>query len=164
MSDVLKRAQDNYHRDKDHWEHVYRKAREDMYFISDNEDAQWNADDRMLRDRRPCLQIDQLGQFIHQVANTIRMNTPTINIIPSTDGNIETADIFKGLIRNIEYKSNADEAYDTASLSSIRCSIGFIFVDHGASPTTKTAITATWSCVVNYQRTITCVCISVKCY
>lgn len=130
MSDVLKRAQDNYEKDKSYWSEIYRKARDDMYFISDNEDAQWNADDRKLRTNRPCLTIDQLGQFIHQVANTIRMNTPTINIIPGTDGDVETADIFKGLIRNIEYRSNADEAYDTASLSAVRCSIGFIFVDH----------------------------------
>lgn len=131
MSDVLTRAQENYQRDKDHWEEIYRKARDDMYFISDNEDAQWEANDRTLRGRRPCLTIDQLGQFIHKVANTIRMNTPTINIIPGTDSDVETADIFKGLIKNIEYRSNADEAYDTGSLSSIRCSIGFIFVDHG---------------------------------
>ncbi len=131
MSDVVKRALGNYQRDKDHWEEIYRKAREDMHFISDDEDAQWSPEDRKLRTKRPCLTIDQLGQFIHQVANTIRMNTPTINIIPGTDGDIETAEVFKGLIRNIEYKSNADEAYDTGSLSSIRCSIGFIFVDHG---------------------------------
>ncbi len=101
-----------------------------MKFISDDEDAQWDPADRKLREKRPCLTIDQLGQFIHQVANTIRMNTPTINIIPSTDGDVETAEVFKGIIRNIEYRSNADEAYDTASLSSIRCSIGFIFIDH----------------------------------
>lgn len=130
MSDVLKRAQDNYQRDKDHWNEVYRKARDDLYFISDNEDAQWNAEDRKLREKRPCLTIDQLGQFIHKVANTIRMNTPTINVIPGNDADIETAEVYKGLIKNIEYRSNADEAYDTASLSSIRCSIGFIFVDH----------------------------------
>ncbi len=130
MSDVLARAQENYQRDKDHWEEIYRKAREDMKFISDDEDAQWDPADRKLREKRPCLTIDQLGQFIHQVANTIRMNTPTINIIPSTDGDVETAEVFKGIIRNIEYRSNADEAYDTASLSSIRCSIGFIFIDH----------------------------------
>lgn len=129
--DVLKRAQDNYQRDKDHWNEIYTKARDDMYFISDNEDAQWNAEDRALRQNRPSLTIDQLGQFLHQVANTIRMNTPSINIIPGTDGDEETAAVFQGLIRNIEYRSHADEAYDTGSLSSIRCSIGFIFVDHG---------------------------------
>jgi len=130
VSDILNRALENYQRDKDHWEEIYRKAREDMHFISDDEDAQWSAEDRKLRQKRPCLTIDQLGQFIHQVANTIRMNTPTINIIPGTDADVETAEVFKGLIRNIEYRSNADEAYDTASLSSIRCSIGFIFIDH----------------------------------
>lgn len=130
MSDVLARAKENYQRDKDHWEEVYRKAKEDMKFISDDEDAQWDPADRKIREKRPCLTIDQLGQFIHQVANTIRMNTPTINVIPGNEADIETADIFKGLIKNIEYRSNADEAYDTASLSSIRCSIGFIFIDH----------------------------------
>lgn len=131
MSDVLKRAQENYQRDKDHWNEIYLKARDDMFFISDDENAQWNSDDRNLRLNRPCLTIDQLGQFIHQVANTIRMNTPTINIIPEGDADVETADMIKGWVKHIEYKSNADEAYDTASLSSIRCSIGFILVDHG---------------------------------
>lgn len=131
MSDVLKRAQDNYQKDKDHWSDIYRKAREDLLFVSDDENAQWTKEDRDLRTKRPCLTVDQLGQFIHQVANTIRMNTPTINVIPETDGDVETAEAIKGLIKHIEYKSSADEAYDTASLSSIRCSIGFIFVDHG---------------------------------
>lgn len=130
MSDVLKRAQANYQKDKDYWSEVYRKAREDMYFISDDEYAQWKQEDTSIRGKRPCLTIDQLGQFIHKVANTIRMNTPTINILPSTDADVETAEVFKGLIKNIEYRSNADEAYDTASLSSIRCSIGFFKIEH----------------------------------
>lgn len=133
MSDILERAKNNYQLDKEHWNEIYRKARDDLYFISDKEDAQWDPADRRLRGNRPCLTIDQLGQFVHQVANTVRMNTPTINIIPGTDGDVETAEVYKGLIKNIEYRSNSDEAYDTASLSAIRCSIGFIFVDHGYS-------------------------------
>src|SRR5690606_37358039 len=65
-----------------------------------------------------------------QVANDIRMNTPTINVIPAHDGDIETAEVFKGIIKDIEYRSNADDVYDTASLNAIKCSIGFIRVDH----------------------------------
>lgn len=130
MSDVIQRAKDNYELDKSYWSEIYRKARDDMFFISDDENAQWEARDRAARDKRPCLTIDQLGQFIHKVANNIRMNTPTINVIPGDDGDPETAEVIKGIVKNIESKSNADEAYDTASLSSIRCSIGFFKIEH----------------------------------
>ncbi len=133
MSDILERAQKNYKADVDHWSDIYTKAKEDMYFLSDNSDAQWDTKERNARTStgRPALTIDQLGQFVHKVANDIRMNTPTINIIPAgSEADVETAEVFKGLIKNIEYSSNADEAYDTASLSAIRCSIGFIRVDH----------------------------------
>jgi len=133
VSDIIKRAQDNYQRDKSHWSDIYDRARDDLKFLSDDDNAQWNSKDYDARVKtgRPALTVDQLSQFVHQVANDIRMNTPTINIIPAgTEANIETANIFKGLIRNIEYISSADDAYDTASLNSIKCSIGFIRIDH----------------------------------
>jgi len=133
VSDIIQRAQDNYQRDKSHWSEIYDIARDDLKFLSDDPNAQWDSKDYDARVKtgRPALTVDQLSQFVHQVANDIRMNTPTINIIPSgTDASVETATIFKGLIRNIEYISNADDAYDTASLNSIKCSIGFIRVDH----------------------------------
>lgn len=133
MSDIIKTAQERYRKDKDYWKPIYQKALEDLRFLSDAEDAQWTSAEynKRKREGRPCLTIDQLGQFVHQVANDIRMNTPTINIIPSgAESSVETAEIFKGLIKNIEYTSNADEAYDTASLNAIKCSIGFIRIDH----------------------------------
>lgn len=83
------------------------------------------------RKNRPALQIDQLTQFVNQVSNDIRMNTPSINIIPHAGGaDIETAEIFQGLIRDIEQASNADDAYDYAVNQAIKCSIGFLRVDH----------------------------------
>ncbi len=133
MTDILKSAQANYRRDLDHWSQVYDKAREDLVFLSDDPYAQWDDKDHASRTEtnRPALTIDQLSQFIHQVANDIRMNTPSIDVIPSgKDSDVETAEVFQGLIRNIEYVSGADDAYDTASLNSIKCSIGFIRVDH----------------------------------
>lgn len=121
-------------RDKEAWDEVYRHALDDLNFQNpDLEGAQWDAADYQARidSRRPALTIDQLSQFVHQVANDIRMNTPSINVIPSGNGaDEETAKIFKGLIRNIEYRSNADDVYDNASLSAIRCSLGFIQIDH----------------------------------
>lgn len=132
--DIVKIAQGLCARDKEAWDEVYRHALDDLNFQNpDLEGAQWDAADYQARidSRRPALTIDQLSQFVHQVANDIRMNTPSINVIPSGNGaDEETAKIFKGLIRNIEYRSNADDVYDNASLSAIRCSLGFIQVDH----------------------------------
>lgn len=133
MSDLLDGAKEKLKRAVDHWGPIYRKAREDLDFLSDDEFAQWNPGDAELRRQkgRPTLTIDQLGQFVNQVSNDIRMNTPSINVAPHGGGaDVETAEIFKGLIRDIEHRSNADDAYDNAVNFAIESSIGFIRVDH----------------------------------
>ena len=130
--DILQTAKDDYEAAKSSWSMIYEKARDDLYFLSDEPNAQW-IDKKLLKSRknRPIYTVDQLGQFIHQVSNDIRMNTPTINVIPDgNDADPETADIYKGLIKAIEYKSNADAAYDTAVDFSVKSSIGFIKVSH----------------------------------
>ena len=131
--DLIKQAQDNLKRDQSAWSEVYDRAREDALFLSDEQFAQWDEEDynERVATGRPALTIDQLGQFVHQVANDIRINTPTINVIPAgEDSDVETAEAYKGLIKAIEYSSNADDAYDTAALNAVKTSIGFIRVDH----------------------------------
>lgn len=132
-SDILTQATEDYKKAKDAWSEIYQKAKDDLRFLSDEPFAQWDASEANARVKigRPALTIDQLGQFVHQVTNDIRMNTPTINVVPDGDGSdVETADIFKGLIKAIEYASKADAAYDTATDFSVKSSIGFIRVDH----------------------------------
>lgn len=129
---TVKSALANYETADQGWKRIYEKAADDLKFISDDQYAQWDREDYEARVRtgRPALTIDQLGQFIHQVANDIRMNTPSIEVIPSDlEGSEAIAEVYKGLIREIEYRSNADDAYDTASLNAIRCSVGFMRVD-----------------------------------
>lgn len=131
--DIVQEALQKFEKEQSNWSDVYQKARDDLYFLSDEESAQWNWQDYndRLKTGRPALTIDQLSQFVHQVANDIRMNTPSINIIPDdNEASEETAEVLKGLIKTIEYRSNADEAYDTAATSAVKCSIGFIRVDH----------------------------------
>lgn len=75
---------------------------------------------------RPCLTINKLPSFIRQVVNDSRQNSPQIKVKPVDDtADIDTADILSGLIRNIEYTSNAGTAYDTAIDSSVTCGMGF---------------------------------------
>ena len=130
--DIIEQARKLYKRDYAAWSEIYDKAREDLMFLSDEPGAQW--DERGFQNRResgrPALTVDQLSQFVHQVANEIRKNTPAINAIPVEDSDEEKADAVKEWMRGIEYRSVADDAYDTAALFAIRCSLGFIRIDH----------------------------------
>lgn len=132
-SEIVEHAQSNYKRDMEHWGPIYNKALEDLEFLSDDEFAQWDPKDYAARVSagKPAITVDQLSQFCHQVINDARMNTPSINIIPADgDSTSENAELIKGLIRNIEYVSGADDAYDVAINYSVKSSIGFIRVDH----------------------------------
>lgn len=82
---------------------------------------QWPETIKKLRKDRPCLTIDKLGPVIRQVVNDARQNKPSIKVHPVDSGaDKKTAELLDGLIRNIEYSSNADVAYDTA----VECAVG----------------------------------------
>lgn len=133
MSDIVKEALERKQKGEDHWSGIYQAGKEDLHFLSDNPSAQWNEKDYEARRKknRPILTIDQTTQFVNQVSNDIRMNTPTINVIPHSGGaDLITAEVYQGLIRDIEQNSNADASYDHAVNCAIRSSIGFIRVDH----------------------------------
>lgn len=132
-NEVVAEALKLFERDRSAWSSVYQKALEDLEFQSDKPYAQW--DDATYSDRkqtgRPVITLDQLSQFVHQVVNDIRQSTPSINCIPAGEASDpELADIYKGIIKGIEYQSKADIAYDTAATNSVKSSFGFIRVDH----------------------------------
>lgn len=132
MDEKVYKAQQKFKKAQEHWQEIFEKLQDDLYFQSDAEDAQWNELDINSRREsgRPVLTIDQLSQYVHQVVNDGRLNTPTINVIPKTGADLETAEILKGLIRHIQEDSRADEAYDNALDFAVKCSLGFIRVDH----------------------------------
>lgn len=101
-------------------------AKEDLRFarLSD----QWPESIRKQReqDGRPCLTIPRMNAFIRQVVNDARQNKPSIKVHPAASAaDIETAEIYNGLIRNIEYTSNADVAYDTSVESAVSGGFGY---------------------------------------
>jgi hypothetical protein len=78
---------------------------------------QWPMDIRHARqeDQRPCLTVNMLPKFVHQITNEQRQNRPGIKVNPADNrGDKETAKVLEGLIRHIEYNSHADFAYDRA--------------------------------------------------
>lgn len=79
--------------------------------------SQWPAEVVAQRniDKRPCLTINKLPTFIHQITNDQRQNRPAIKISPVGDrGDLSVAGMYSGMIRHIERDCAADIAYDTA--------------------------------------------------
>lgn len=89
---------------------------------------QWDERARKQRelDGRPCLTINKLPTFLHQVTNDQRQNVPSIKVSPVDDhADVKTAEIIQGMIRHMEYSSNADVAYDTAVNSAAAIGFGY---------------------------------------
>ncbi len=77
-------------------------------------------------DGRPCLVINRIPGFLQQITNDQRQNRPSIKVHPVDDkADVETAKVRQGLIRHIEYNSNADTAYDTAFDSAATGGFGY---------------------------------------
>lgn len=89
---------------------------------------QWPDDIKRQRqlESRPCLTFNRLPTFLHQVTNDQRQNKPGIKTHPVDSGaDIKRSEINQGIIRHIEYSSNADIAYDTAVNSAAAIGFGF---------------------------------------
>jgi hypothetical protein len=98
---------------------------DDLKFLNGD---QWDAaiKAQRMQEQRPCLTVNQLSQFVKQVQNDQRQNRPRIEVEPgSADADPETAKTVGGLIRDIEYLSNADAAYDTGFEGGARAGRGY---------------------------------------
>lgn len=75
---------------------------------------QWEQAELDARGGRITVVIDQLGQYRDQVVNDWRRNRLGVKVSPGDGGTVETARVYDGLIRHVEYKSKAHVAYDYA--------------------------------------------------
>jgi hypothetical protein len=105
-----------------------RENREDAFtdlkFLAGD---QWPNAIRLQREaqNRPCLTINRLPQFVNQVANGVRMNPPAIKAIPAGgEATQELAEIYTGLFRQIQYRSNATHVFANAVYYAVACGIG----------------------------------------
>ena len=110
---------------------------DDLRFYAGSPDNQWQWPADVLQTRgavqgqtinaRPCLTINKLPQHVKQITNEQRMNRPSVKVIPVDDkGDVEVAEIYNGVIRHIEYISDADVAYDTACENQVSYGEGYI--------------------------------------
>jgi hypothetical protein len=124
----LKELRENYAESVDGWRHIYDTAVDDLRFVYDVDGGQWP--DRIRADRekdgRPILTINKVQKFVRQCRGDQMQNRPRIKVIPvDSKADPPKAELYDGLIRQIEYLSNAGIAYDTAYNHSISSSVGF---------------------------------------
>lgn len=109
---------------------------DDLRFYAGSPDNHWQWPADVLATRgavqgqtinaRPCLTINKLPQHVHQVTNEQRQNRPQPKVIPVDDNaDVEVAEVFNGIIRHIEYISDADVAYDTACENQVAYGEGY---------------------------------------
>lgn len=113
-AEILARIKRNFKLAEEAESEIRKEALEDYKFRAGQQWPEEIKNDRD-RDKRPCLTINRLPQFVNQIINDIRQNRPAIQVDPTGDGaKVETAEVLQGIVRHIEYASNADIAYDTA--------------------------------------------------
>lgn len=87
---------------------------------------QWPDDIRNTRANRPSLTINHTNVACQRQENTLRQQRPRIKVHPVGDGaDIDTAATAQGLIRHIEYRSNASIAYDLGVKNAIDIGWGY---------------------------------------
>src|SRR5690349_9136222 len=125
---ILKDARDRLKRAIDDAAELRKKEKDDLIFSTLE---QWPSDIRNKREgdpngARPCLTIDQINQYIVQVVNDMRQNRPSVKARPVDDNaDVKTAEVFQGIIRQIEDQSVAQVAYMTAGESAVRVGEGY---------------------------------------
>ena len=119
---------DLYGKTADYWSDDREAARDDIKFRAGE---QWpeTVKAQRERDKRPCLTVDKLNQYVRQIVNDGRQNRPSIKVRPvDSSADVATAEVFQGIVKHIEDRSGADAAYDTALDGAATCGFGYFRV------------------------------------
>lgn len=131
-----------------YWADNWKEAEADLNFLAGD---QWPAGVKTQREleQRPCITNNVLPTFVDQVLGDQRQNRPSIKVsaakpaiipegeskgqnlkISNEQGNqdYELGEVLTGIIKNIEYNCDAEDAYDIAFESAVSSGIGYLRV------------------------------------
>lgn len=128
QEELIRQHRDNLEAAWQHERENREAAATDLAFLAGD---QWP--DRVRREResegRPMLTINRLPQFLRQVTNDIRQADIAIKAAPVDDkSDPKLAKIYNGLLKQIQYQSNAHHVYSTAAEHQSSCGIGWFRV------------------------------------
>lgn len=125
---LLEEIRENFEKDLAESKDIRDEGNRDRVMIAD---GPWSDKERKAREDpenpRPCESFDELDQYLNQAFGDMRQNKRAVKVTPTGDGaNDQTAEKRAGMIRQIEYDSNAQTAYATAFECMAKGSYGFI--------------------------------------
>jgi len=126
---ILREARDRK-KQIDDWEHDFRtQFVDDVRFCNGDSDNRWQWPAGLLQERgeaRPALTVNKTRQHCLQIVNDARKNKPQVRITAVSDeATKEAAEVFEGVVRHIEYISDATTAYDTGTEHQVQGGIGW---------------------------------------
>jgi hypothetical protein len=107
------------------WKDIREEGKRDMQVCAGDP---WDPKDKRQRidAGRPALVLDEIGQYVNQLVNDVRQHQRAIQVTPLGDGaNDKTAQFRQDLIRQIEYRSKAQDAYTTGFENAVQRSYGY---------------------------------------
>ena len=134
MSDALQEAQRLYQEALEASRDQRLQIDEDLRFSDPSDPQQWDEDVKRQREqdpggKRPCLVLDQTGQYVSNVSGQIEQQPPSLHAIPETGGaEKQAAEQLDGRFRQIEYASRASQHYARALTSAARTGVGYLVV------------------------------------
>lgn len=134
MADILAEAQKLYTAALDASREQREQISQDLLFTDPSNPQQWEDATRIAREndpggRRPCLVMDQTGQYVANIAGQIEQQPPSIHAIPVSGGaDKDAAEQIDGRFRHIEHMSRASQHYARALTSAARVGVGYLVV------------------------------------
>lgn len=127
---ILQEARDRFKRCQDFESDFRRLYLMDIKFNLGDADNGWQWPNDLRRDReankRPALTINKTARLVSMITNDARENKPSVSIKPTgQESSFKSAQVYEGLIRDIEYKSTAQSIYDEAVDSQVEGGIGY---------------------------------------
>lgn len=113
------------------WESTARtRYLEDIRFSNADSDNGWHwpSDVKQSREaeKRPMLTVNKTRQYNLNILNEAKQNKPSIEVRPvGNRATVQGANVMEGIIRHIEYQSNAHDAYDHAGTTQVQGGIGY---------------------------------------
>ena len=129
--DIIAEAHDRFVRCQGWYAVSRQRWLEDLKFAEGDSDNQYQWPNAIRRERdideRPCLTINKTRQHNLHIINDAKQNKPAIKVRATGNGaTAESAKVLNAIMRHIEYTSNAQVAYDTATGFQVRAGLGYL--------------------------------------
>ncbi len=138
LDDKMRHRRNRFQVMQTFWSGIHEDGLEDDKFVAGD---QWPEEIKKERqeDRRPVLTYNLMPSFTRQITNRVRQDRPSLKVTPvetnrgadprmknmAGTSDYSLADVYSGIIKNVEHVHRADQAYHTATKHAVDHGFGF---------------------------------------